>query len=1363
MSLVGKHRVYRFSTNYSASVEPAVYSINGAKLTGIRNSKSASTNTLAAVDLIYRETGEFPSSSTQMPPVYVPKAPAWGPTWGTSVCLSPTATKRQLYTANMDEIYLTEWDQDATTQEMSNFTRAGTVSVPIYWSTIGQRDNLLSAEVDPIIKFRLAEAMSYIPTTNRLYFPIGTGGQQGLAALNIASEFSDSTWTARQADLRNTYGYSLGINQRFLVQCAASDDYVVVSQYRGGCAFYDSVTLEWKGHLFLPPWQAETLSVAGITIQEFDEKKILAVVVSPAKYKDDNRINKVPKVLFYDVDAIDAADLYQTIPTAAAMADPAGTLIPMAVVFGSGSVHMDPPPLLYGLGMGEVPNTAVDISTSPDPVNRILLATRALYWSEIYDISHLMIADAVSHAWDATTGGENPASVPATYADLVASVSGAGCAGLGDPAGSTYDNVLTISEWAETVAFSAQPRGVYGQSTFAGKQSTRPRIGLSYLNDLPVELPSIPAGAPPSTRESLEGPQFGARARHSWGEQNPGDGTAPLYLNYFTIYGGTCFAGSYLLLDGRAIAKNGGAAKDGFAVVSMESSSIYLADYKVNLGGALQAQLGLSSQMETYSDLTFLPSSDNSYGGWVVGTVRASLNALIAQLPPEDDLDVIITSSHDPSYSPWAYNPSDVYNTSYYSASWEPTGTLGLCLSPPGWEWHPQEYYSSSYYRFPGGPQATAFKYLGKGDPQGSPAPGTSSGSHGFEQVYQIVYPVTEGSALLYCTGSQEFDPAQRSGHQYKSFEVNVNASMSLNAWYPYNYPGQEAMPTLEQINNRGGFEILGADGLTASADDRSGDVIFASDRASNATYAFSANPGTPSTMLDKTGWIYLARDCAVAECAVADKSWVANVGHTVPRIDFARWDETSKTFDTNLAADSHFIRVPSCHADIDAVTKPKQAVEGQTFQFFGALGIRAPIKDAYGTQVEPVELSNTVTHIWGSLANENSRLGIEGDRLFESIILEVAKMEAAAASPSPAPEDHAELGYVSCAASLNRFRRKGGYDGTMVAVNSEVQLAYGAGPTNLGWLEIWDAKQIGKYLISWVNEIDVATKDIKAHYIGVHELTWSQETGTGATGSLKYNYEDVMFWTTQGEPTEDMLIAKPVRVLRLTDFSLHGEAEGNTVVISPEEDYVAAGNKLAMYLLYAGTSDLSTSYGYPKPVGSLAMGYSAAPACEPGTLSWRGWPKDAGLMALYTGSISDPLSGATTTLRTPVAPTWPLIHPDGTPFPAPADPRRPAIGSPSDPGQIPFTSVALNTSQFRQEGDNLYLYLQTIPWTLWRVDKTAAEAYAALTNPEGMGATEVLELVGALDMDQIDSRARYSCRVRGNIYWFGDMGAFTT
>jgi hypothetical protein len=579
---------------------------------------------------------------------------------------------------------------------------------------------------------------------------------------------------------------------------------------------------------------------------------------------------------------------------------------------------------------------------------------------------------------------------------------------------------------------------------------------------------------------------------------------------------------------------------------------------------------------------------------------------------------------------------------------------------------------------------------------------------------------------------------------QYLTFEVNVNTTLAWNAWYPDGYP-DEPSPALSEFNTHGGFEALHAVTHEGPTDNRSDDVIFVADRASNATYAFSGHPGSSCTMLDKTDWINLRNQgVAVASSSLGNKSLVACVSQN-KFMYFAYWDDSTKTFDTDLAASSSFLRVPTC---FPAPGYPASSV-GQGFQFFGAHGIKAPVQGS-----NPVEISDDVTHVWGSLGPSLTQYAT----YFDIMMVSVEEVE------NNTPD---AKGFLDCTASLSRFRR---VPGTPASVcNTKVKFADDSSESLRGKLTIWDAKQVGKYVISFVGGYAADSSTMTENYVAVHELTWSQETGTDPEGSPGFDADDVMYWTTQGEPTEEILVAKPIRIIPLTDYSprIFAGGEGNTITLSPNKDYIAASNTRGTYLLYTGSADLSSSDGYPKPVGGLSLGgvpSSSGSAYD--DAQWRGWRKGVHAVTRFGGTISDALAGATKTARTAKAPAWPLVDINNNTLGPPSDPTNPSNpGTPSNPGQIPFFEIATNVCHFRQSGDDLYLYTPTIPWTMWRVLTAAAEAYDpwAVCSSDCSEATEVLEFVGAIDQGQIDSRPRYAVRLRDRLYWFGDIGGFVT
>tara|TARA_R110000824_G_scaffold219706_1_gene406688 strand:+ start:354 stop:3743 length:3390 start_codon:yes stop_codon:yes gene_type:complete len=1129
--------------------------------------------------------------------------------------------------------------------------------------------------------------MTYLSSSalgEKLYFPLGPVGDKGLAALTLnADDFEASTWEAYETDLRSTYGQTATYYQRFVIHSATSDKYVAVSMWGAGIAFYNTSSLEWLGQLQLPKWMMNQVgnappAASRINIQEFGDKKYLAVTVAPYYYSGSLNTNKIPKMLLYDIDAIDPADLAQT----NTYSTPVNTAVPIGVIFGSGSIWYDDelPPRAYGNCSGRIPGSEIYISGEGDPVERIGCAVQTKYWTEFYDISHLIIEDSI------TAGDENPASITSSYSTLTSS--DPGTAGLDIPG-----NVATLSNWLDTFAVSNYPAA-----------SDDPDVVCS---------------------SSALGPPKGARARHSYGEQFS-EGT-PLTL--MTVYGGMCWAGSYIMVDSAAVYDSG------FAVLSMESSSVSLAGFKVNWGGMLRPHLAMPVMIEPYSDLNFISSSNPLSGGWVAGSTRASVGTFVAQLPPENDLATINLALHRETATPWT--------ASCGSASWEPTGASGLL--PDG------EYYSSSYYRFQGANQATAMLY--------SPA---------LSQSYKLPY-YFEGTTDDYvCApyGSNiPVDPALDPETVYKSCEVNMNSTLAWNAWVPFDYPDQTP-PTLAEFSGYGGFESLGGDVHLSADPDRFDDVIFMSDRASNATYAFSANPGSNCVMLDKTGWISSGRGCAVASASIDGKTWVANVSQGAKWISFAYWDDNSKTFDTNLTVSSSFFKAAICYRypGYDGAHRA-----GNSGMAYGVTGIRAPIQ---GTN--PVELSDTVNHIWQSLTMNPAAYGTT----FDISLTPISDLESNSGSAD-------DKGFVEVTSSLSRFRRVP-TEGTASICNTLVHYGTESFDSLRGKLLPWGAKQVGKYVISFLNGYESGSSTITQHYVGVHELTWSQDTGTvpefiGTGSNPAFTGSNVQYWTTAGSgpadttsgaPTQEILVAKPIRIIPLENFIIQIEGEGNIITVSPNEDYVAASNSYGTYLLYMGTGSLSSSAGYPKPVAGLSKW--TAPllsASDGGSTRWRGWRmgiNDNG----FGGNISTGLSGAMWNDRIGKAPTWPLVDINGTPFVqlTPAQTLSPPNPmTPANPGQTPFAANYPNTSEFRQEGDNLYFYVQTDPLTMWLVLTGAAETYAATpcnpaTDPYGCsGSTQVLEFVSVVGEGQARGRARWSLRARENIYWFGDNGGWTT
>ena len=1227
-------RYLKFDSTGSIKVGEAITSINGVQYEKIKTYRDVPTNVLASVD-----PTSFPSASSQMPPVYRPKAVAWGPTYGQSVLTDTTpdgseTETRRFYNMNTNQVYASDWSYNSL-NELSGATRVGAVTIPTHWSAITSPANLTPTGSTVTAQYRTRQAMSYLSSSSgkRLVMPLGETGGRGLAVLSLASDFVSSTWHAYEANLRNTFGYIPSPQQSQLVGSCVSEKYILVSQYQSGIAFYSTSSYEWLGNLQMPGWQASNLIVRHAMVREINNRNILSVAVDPQSFSGSIPTNPVPKVLFYDVDAIATADLSQTIST---NFTPSNTAVPLAGIFGSGSLSgsssTDPLPALQS-DINTLPNsevTLVDDSTSLRPLS--VVTTK--YWAEIYDVTHLVIANTKTSEID------NPAAATGSYGELVS--------GSTSYSGLNVDaSVPMIKGWLDTFAISTGPSGDCG-------------------------------------------PPANARARADWGNL--------LYI----AAGGTCtLAGSYILV---AESTADYAYSAGYNLLSIEIDDPYLTHFKVNRAGQYTTQLGLTGHFELTpsSNLTFDSLGVSNSGSWIAGTVRGGVGVYAAQLPPEAKLSAINLVLHESASS-----------TNGAGRAWEPTAS-GNPLGPEC----DRSYFSASAYRYSTRVQGTSFFY--------NPAKETAH-----QLAYSDVY-----SPRWECTSSNLiFDPAQRSGHYYKSFLVNQDSTLAWNAWYPSQYPSQSA-PTYNEFSTHGGFEILSLDILPDKNSNRSRDVLFGGCRATNSVYAFVASPGNNNLMLDRTDWIFGVQGIAVASSSLPDKSLVAASG-LENIIEFAYWDESAREFSSSVAASSSFIRYPACYPILPGLA---DAVRAPGFR--SCMGIKAPSMVS-GSLVT----ASAVTHIWAPYTMNGVTTSLDSGS-FEILIVPVSEVETSS------PDDQ---GFIECTASLNRFKRD-----TSTGTGSVVPVGRNTDPSTLGRLELWHSVQSHKYVLSWANEYDPSSQDLVAHYIAVHELTMSQNTGTGPVGDPSFVRNDITSWTNQGEPTADILMAKPIRLIPLTDFHLRDNGEGGHITLSPQEDYLCAGGGSGpgMFLLYMGApgSDLSSSVGYPTPVAGLTRGGAPAGSGSiPASSRWRGWRKTTGS---FGGNISDQLSGAVYNDRTAKAPTWPLVDAAGTNFGIPTYP--PAIGTANIPGQIYFRSNYMNVCEFKQEGDNLYIYAQTAPWTLWRVDKTAATGYAT-SGATGNDATEVLELVGAISDEQTQLRARCSVRHGPYIFWAGDVGGWVT
>ena len=1225
-------RILKFNSTSSANAGTVIRAAAGVSYEAIKQVQTVRTNVLASVD-----PASFPSASSQMPPIYRPKAVAWGPTYGQSVLIDTTpdgsATEtRRFYSMNTNQVYASDWSYNSL-NELSGATRVGAVTIPTYWTALSTSPNFTPTGSVFTAHHRTRQGMSYLSSSSgeRLVMPLGDMGDRGLAVLNLTSDFVSSTWHAYEANLRNSFGYIPSPQQSQLVESCVSKKYILVSQYQSGIAFYSTSSYEWLGNLQMPGWQTSNLIVRHAMIREINNRNILSVAVDPQSFSGSTPTNPVPKVLFYDVDAIATADLSQTIST---NFTPSNTAVPLAGIFGSGSLSgssSTDPLLALQSDLNTLPGSEVTL-TNDSTLERPLSVVTTKYWAEIYDVTHLVIANTK------TSESDNPAAATGSYGELVSG--DASYNGLNVTA-----SVPMIKGWLDTFAISTGPSGDCG-------------------------------------------PPANARARADWGN----------LLSIST--GGTCtLAGSYILI-GDGTGNYSYAA--GYNLLSIETDDPYLTNFKVNRAGQYTTQLGLTGQFELTpsSNLTFDSLGVSNSGSWIAGTVRGGVGVYAAQLPPEAKLSAINLVLHESASS-----------TNGAGRAWEPTAS-GNPLGPEC----DRSYFSASAYRYSTKIQGTSFFY--------NPAKETAH-----QLIYSDIY-----SPRWECTSSTLiFDPAQRSGHYYKSFLVNQNSTLAWNAWYPSQYPSQSA-PTHNEFSTHGGFEMMSLDILPDKDLNRSRDVLFGACRSTNSVYAFVASPGGNNQMLDRTDWIRTVQGIAVASSSLPDKSLVAAVG-IQNLVEFAYWDESAREFSSSVAASSSFIRYPACYPalpGLDALRAPG---------FRDCMGVKAPSMVS-GSLVT----ASAVTHIWAPYRmNEVTTINDSGS--FEILIVPVSEVE------SSTPDDQ---GFIECTASLNRFKRD-----TSTGTGSVVPVGPNTEPSTVGRLELWGSVQSHKYVLSWANEYNPSTQALTAHYIAVHELTMSQNTGTGPSGDPSFVRNDITSWTNQGEPTADILMAKPIRLIPLTDFHLREDGEGGKVTLSPQEDYlcVGGGSGPGMFLLYMGApeSDLSSSAGYPVPVAGLTKAGAPVGSGSSTNSVWRGWRKTTGS---FGGNISDQLSGAVYNDRTAKAPTWPLVDATGTNFPIPAWP--PVTGTVAIPGQIYFRSNYMNVCEFKQEGDDLYIYAQTAPWTLWHIDKTAATGYAT-SGATGNDATEVLELVGAISDEQTQLRARCSVRQGPYIFWAGDIGAWVT
>ena len=1210
-----------------------ISSVSGVPYENIKQFQSVEASVLAGLD-----PDNFPSSSLHMPPIYRPEALAWGPTYGQSVLIDTTPPessikKRRFYSMNTNQVYASDWRYDDH-NKLTGSTRVGSVAIPTYWTSLGSSPNLTPTGSTVTAHHRTRQGMSYLSSSSgeKLVMPLGDMGDRGLAVLDLTSDFTSSTWHAYEANLRNSFGYIPSPQQSQWVNASISEKYILVSQYQSGIAFYSTSSYEWLGNLQLPGWQTVNLIVRHAMVRKINNRNILSVAVAANAFSSSVTTNPVPKVLFYDVDAVDPADLSQTLSY---NVTPSNTAMPTAVVFGSGSLSGSSntrPLVTLQSDINTLPNSEVTL-INESTTERALAVITTEYWAEIYDVTHLVIANTT------TSESDNPAAATGSYGELVSgdvSYNGLNVAAA----------VPVIKSWLDTFAISSNKNGDCG-------------------------------------------PPANARARADWG-------------NLMRLAaGGTCaLAGPYILIGDITANYN---CKAGYNLLSIEADNAYLSHFKVNRCGQYTTQLGITSQFELTpgSNLTFDSLGVSNSGSWIAGTVRGGVGVYAAQLPPEAKLSAINLALHESGSTTFSAGKA-----------WEPTAS-GNPLGPEC----DRSYFSSSAYRYPVRVQGTSFMY-------------NVVKSVGHQILYSDMH-----SSRWQCTSSW-FDPAQRSGHQYKSFIINQNSSIAWNAWYPSRYPSQAA-PTYDEFNTHGGFEILSLDILPDKNSNSANDVLFGGCRATNSVYAFVASPGGNNKLIDRTDWTFSPQGVAVASSSLPNKSLVAIVGGQ-SIVEFAYWDESAREFSSSVAPSSDFIRYPACYPVL-----PELASAPTPGSFRECTGIKAPMMVS-GSLVT----ASAVTHIWAPYSMSGQTDNTDPGT-FEILIVPITEVEGSS------PDDK---GFIECTASLNRFKRD-----TATGTGSVVYVGRDYETSTLGRLELWGSVQSHKYVLSWANEYDSLNDELVAHYVAVHELTMSQDTGTAPVASEEsFVRNDITNWTNQGEPTADILMAKPIRLIPLTDYHLRDDGEGGKVTLSPQEDYlcVGGGSEPGMFLLYMGGDgiDLSSSAGYPVPVAGLTLATSPAGSGSlPGNSRWRGWRKTTGS---FGGNISDQLSGAVYNDRTAKAPTWPLVDSTGTNFGIPSYP--PAVGTVANPGQIYFRSNYMNVCEFKEVGNNLYIYAQTTPWTLWRVDKTAAAGYAT-SGATGSDATEVLELVGAVSDEQTNLRARCAVRSGPYIFWAGDIGAWVT
>jgi hypothetical protein len=537
-------------------------------------------------------------------------------------------------------------------------------------------------------------------------------------------------------------------------------------------------------------------------------------------------------------------------------------------------------------------------------------------------------------------------------------------------------------------------------------------------------------------------------------------------------------------------------------------------------------------------------------------------------------------------------------------------------------------------------------------------------------------------------------------GHEITMSCIN---NLSPAAWQlPANLTGIEAwnsfspdvVPPLNEVNTHGGFEILGATVLKQSA----GNIIFCASRSEQGAYAFSEDI-VNSTMLEPFGFVGSANDIAVGPVLGQGVrlSFVLCSGRSWPYIKARYWNHATNSFGETKG------RVPLCWPDLGS---------GPLFPegLLRVAEVRSTVSPPKWRYHSPLP-GDPTTHSVGIFAGRNKEHNYKDKFELSTTLLQDIH-------DAPVDSD----GNIEAASALWRFKRNLAGTKTLIKVgDSDVE-------TEVGMLEVQDVVQAGVYLLAWVNERD-SSSAIVAHYVAVLKMAWTTDTGTGAHGTPQFVANEVTRWTTVGEPVDEVLTFEQVRLIPLTDFHIHDELEGNRLHISPDEKFVIAtgGAKAGAYLLYLGADPLVSNLGYPKVVSGLIRGSSPTDS----TVEWRSWPKGGG------GLISDGLSSATAMDRLAKAPAWPLD------------------GSPQNP--MYFNYFPSNVGEFHQSNNALFLFLQTEPMSVWRVDIDAAKDYAQ-GGGVGLAPTEILHFLGALDM--VKGRYREVVSTDDNLYWMGDGGA---